>query len=51
MKIRYKGVFMNITRLGHSCFVFKRNMRMNIMVDSFLKHNPACPREFVQEDY
>jgi len=42
---------MNITRLGHSCFVIKTSTGKNIMVDPFLKQNPACPREFVQEDY
>ncbi|WP_226675969.1 metal-dependent hydrolase [Rossellomorea aquimaris] len=42
---------MLITRLGHSCFVFTTNNGKCIMVDPFLKQNPACPRKFIQEDY
>jgi L-ascorbate metabolism protein UlaG (beta-lactamase superfamily) len=46
-----KEFFMKITRLGHSCFVIQTNTGKNIMIDPFLGQNPACPKEFLHEDY
>jgi L-ascorbate metabolism protein UlaG (beta-lactamase superfamily) len=42
---------MKITRLGHSCFVIETKAGKNMIVDPFLGQNPACPKEFLQEDY
>ena len=42
---------MKYTRLGHSCFVMESSSGKKVMVDPFLKQNPACPEAFLTDEY